>query len=129
MTDPTDITPAPDRRLGALLRETYAGRDDAAFVARLEQAFAAARLSLWDQLGAWARPGLAAAAVALLAVGGYWGWQFADGGAAPAGGTVAAVQDTADGSLGLMGTSGGEVLGSPDAPEPAILLASILETP
>ncbi|HEU4698508.1 MAG TPA: hypothetical protein VFS40_04970 [Gemmatimonadales bacterium] len=133
MTDPTDITPAPDRGLGALLRETYAGRDDAAFVARLEAAFAAATAaprSLWDQLGAWARPGLAAAAVALLAAGGYLGWQAAaTGGLAPAGGDVAAVPEAANGGLVLLDAQGSEVLRSPVAPEPGVLLASLLETP
>jgi hypothetical protein len=72
--DPFDSR--PDAALGQLLREHLGADDDAAFAARVRAALAAApapaaRRSSWDVLAAWARPGLAAAAVLVLALG-WW---------------------------------------------------------
>lgn len=61
---------APDRELGSALRAALSAADDDAFVrnvmASLDQP-----LTSWDVLGAWARPGLAAAVV-LTAMAGFW---------------------------------------------------------
>ena len=60
----------PDPELGHLLREHLSGTDAEAFGARLRHAVASARpASPWDVLAAWATPGLAAAALVLLALG------------------------------------------------------------
>jgi hypothetical protein len=75
--DPFD--PRPDAELGQLLRAHLAADDDAAFAARVRAALATVpgprrstrRPSSWDVLAAWARPGLAAAAVLVLALG-WW---------------------------------------------------------
>lgn len=60
----------PDPLVGAALREALSGGDEAAFVARV---LAAAERPLVrtpvDVLAAWARPGIAAAAIAALAAG------------------------------------------------------------
>jgi len=65
-----DFDHRPDSLLGEALREALATTDEAAFVqrvlARMPQQTDAE--SWWEVLGAWARPGLAAAAAALLAV-------------------------------------------------------------
>lgn len=62
--------PRPDPELGHLLREHLSGSDAAGFGARLRAAVAAAQpASPWDVLSAWAMPGLAAAALVLLALG------------------------------------------------------------
>ena len=80
-----------DEALGALLRETLSGADDAAFAARVRAALPAAQAGAWDLLGRWSRPGLVAAAVVALAAG-FW---FSRG--TPAGtGTPVEVFATAD---------------------------------
>ena len=62
--------PRPDPELGHLLREHLSGSDAAGFGARLRAAVAAAQpVSPWDVLSGWAMPGLAAAAVLLVALG------------------------------------------------------------
>jgi hypothetical protein len=63
-----------DEALGAELRAHFASTDDARFAARLrELATSAARETVWDVLGRWALPGLAAAALLIVAVGAWFG--------------------------------------------------------
>ncbi len=57
-----------DAELGALLRSHFEGDQHAAFVARVRAGVTAGPL---DILGAWMRPGIAAAAVIALAAGWY----------------------------------------------------------
>jgi hypothetical protein len=60
----------PDSALGDALRDAFSLPDDAAFVRRVMQRVPQTIVAeTWlDVLGRWARPGLAAAAVALVAV-------------------------------------------------------------
>lgn len=68
MSSPFDAQ--PDRRLGDLLRTHLEARDHAAFVARVCGVVAVAGAgSSWDVLADWVRPGLAAAAGLILAIG------------------------------------------------------------
>ena len=60
----------PDPELGAALRDALTLPDDAGFVRRVVAAAGAAP-AWWDVLGAWVRPGLAAALV-LSAAAGFW---------------------------------------------------------
>src|SRR2546425_12917628 len=62
----------PDPELGAALRATLEPREDqSAFVARVmagyDEALRRATVPTWDVLASWFRPGVAAAAAALLA--------------------------------------------------------------
>ncbi|UCF19488.1 MAG: hypothetical protein JSU87_16450, partial [Gemmatimonadota bacterium] len=63
----------PDERLGKLLRAVLSGGDDAAFVQEVLARVAGEEITTpiavqpWEVLGRWARPGLAAAAVGLVA--------------------------------------------------------------
>ena len=62
----------PDQKLGKALRELLTPADHRAFVSQVvasarREFERAASPSLWDVLGAWMRPGLAAAAVLVLA--------------------------------------------------------------
>lgn len=71
MTNGEPFDSTPDPALGAILRRHLDGQGDhAAFAARVR-----ARLpqsgSLWDILARWARPGIAAAALAAALLG-YW---------------------------------------------------------
>ncbi|UCG86976.1 MAG: hypothetical protein JSW71_00030 [Gemmatimonadota bacterium] len=62
----------PDRELGKALRTALSGQDEAAFVKRVMarvselQEGGSIGLLWWEVLGAWARPGLAAAALGLV---------------------------------------------------------------
>jgi hypothetical protein len=69
VTPPNDFGGTPDERLGALLREHLAPAGHAAFVGRVRAAIAAEPATSWDVLARWARPGVAAAAGILLALG------------------------------------------------------------
>jgi hypothetical protein len=60
----------PDPELGEALREVLTAPDDAAFARRVVAALGTAP-AWWDVLGAWVRPGLAAALV-LTAAAGFW---------------------------------------------------------
>ena len=60
----------PDPELAAALREVLSAPDDEGFIARLMAAVGAAP-AWWEVLGAWLRPGLAAALV-LSAAAGFW---------------------------------------------------------
>lgn len=63
-----------DDALGAELRAHLASPDDARFAARLrELATAATRETAWDVLARWAVPGLAAAALLIIAAGAWLG--------------------------------------------------------
>ena len=67
-----ELTPfghRPDPMLGAALRAALDPGDQTAFVARVVAGFDAARAPSWQILAAWARHGLAAAAVVLLVAG------------------------------------------------------------
>ncbi len=63
----------PDERLGELLREVLSASDDEAFVQRVlarvagEPIGSPPKAEPWEVLGRWARPGLTAAAVGLVA--------------------------------------------------------------
>ncbi|MBI4420868.1 MAG: hypothetical protein HY560_08595 [Gemmatimonadetes bacterium] len=61
----------PDPVLGEALRELLTGPDDAAFARRVlaQMPTSLAAESWWDVLDQWARPGLAAAVLLLLATG------------------------------------------------------------
>jgi hypothetical protein len=60
----------PDEEMGAALREVLSLPDDAGFVQRVLAAVGTAP-TWWDVLGAWVRPGIAAALM-LSAAGGFW---------------------------------------------------------
>jgi hypothetical protein len=60
----------PDPELGAALREALSLPDDEGFARRVMAAAGAAPV-FWEVLGAWIRPGLAAALV-LSAAAGFW---------------------------------------------------------
>ena len=61
-----------DAELGALLRAHLDAGDDAAFARRVRSALAAeAAAGPFEVLGAWLRPGIAAAAIIALAAGWY----------------------------------------------------------
>ena len=63
-----------DDALGAELRAHFASPDDARFAARMRDlATRAARETAWDVLGRWAVPGLAAAALLIVADGAWVG--------------------------------------------------------
>ena len=67
-----ELTPfdhRPDPALGAALRAALEPGDQAAFVTRVMAGLDAARAPSWEILAAWARRGLAAAAVAALVAG------------------------------------------------------------
>jgi hypothetical protein len=70
MTQPNPFDHAPDPVLGRLLREHLEAENTPAFVAQVQ---AAARMaqpeSFLEVLAEWTRPGLAAAAILILAVG------------------------------------------------------------
>ncbi len=105
MTDSHDFPAGRDAALGALLRAHLEGADDAAFAARMrEAAVAAAAEGEWRRVGRWALPGLAAAALLLLALAG--ALRPADQGtqqaASPAGSLVELASDTAAGGSGAL---------------------------
>jgi len=70
-----------DPRLDAVLRQCLDGGNHAAFVARV-MGQVRPRVSAWDELARWARPGIAAAIVA-LALMGFWGALQLEQAAAP----------------------------------------------
>jgi hypothetical protein len=81
----------PDPVLGAALRAALATDDDAAFARRVVVAADAdlGGAGLWYQeLSAWARPGLVAALLAVAAMG-FWLGAMAQGRGAPVNGTTA----------------------------------------
>jgi hypothetical protein len=106
-----------DDALGAELRAHFASPDDARFAARLrELATAAARETAWDVLTRWAVPGLAAAALLIIAVGTWLG-------AGPGAGTdQAATAGQATPADALV-----ELAGDYTAPGGAVVLASFAE--
>ena len=64
----------PDRELGRALRTLLSSRDDAAFTERVLAVTPWPQVGAtdwWEELSAWARPGLAAA-VLLAAMAGFW---------------------------------------------------------
>jgi len=67
----------PDRDLGPLIRDAYQGPDPARFLARLAGVLDGlpSRISQWDVLAAWARPGVVAAAAAAAFLLGVAWWQ------------------------------------------------------
>ncbi len=68
----------PDRELGKALRAMLSAEDDAAFASRVVERVADLRVQTprngepWEILGRWAGPGLAAAAVGLVAGAVVW---------------------------------------------------------
>ncbi len=67
----------PDRELGSLIREAYADPDPEQFLARLRGSLEGLppRVSQWDVLATWARPGVVAAAAAAAFLLGVALWQ------------------------------------------------------
>lgn len=104
-----------DDALGAELKAHFASPDDARFAARLrELAAAAARETAWDVLTRWAAPGLAAAALLIIAVGAWLGAGAGSGQPAAAGQTTPAAALV-------------ELAGDYTAPGGAVVLASLAE--
>lgn len=101
--------PERDPALGALLRETLTGADQAGFLARVRASVALTRQErTFDVLASWLRPNIAvAAAIVLLGVAALW-YQEAKAGAA---GTATVA----------------ELLVSDSVPAQEILLAGLLE--
>ena len=66
---PNDFGATHDETIGRLLREHYAPAAQDEFVVRVRAAIAAEPATSWDVLARWARPGVAAAAGILLALG------------------------------------------------------------
>lgn len=81
MTRPEPFGEQRDPRLEAVLRECLDGGNHDAFVARV-MGQVRPRVSAWDELAKWARPGIAAAIVA-LALMGFWGALQLERAAAP----------------------------------------------
>ncbi|MDH4132637.1 MAG: hypothetical protein OEV95_12620 [Gemmatimonadota bacterium] len=81
MTHPEPFGDQRDPRLDAALRELLDGQAHEAFVARL-MGQVMPRVSAWDELARWARPGIAAAIMA-LALMGIWGALQLERAAAP----------------------------------------------
>jgi hypothetical protein len=71
MTHPEPFGDQRDARLDAVLRELLDGGNHEAFVTHVMGQIQP-RVSAWDELGRWARPGIAAAIVALAMLG-FWG--------------------------------------------------------
>jgi hypothetical protein len=71
MTHPEPFGDQRDPRLDAALRELLDGQSHEVFVARV-MGLIKPRASAWDELARWARPGIAAAVVALAMLG-VWG--------------------------------------------------------
>ena len=65
MTQPEPFGGERDPRLAAMLREQFDGADHAAFVARVRGQLEYS-VSAWEELARWARPGIAAAILALV---------------------------------------------------------------
>ena len=88
-----DFDHRPDRVLGDALREALSAPDDAAFARRVVDRMPSvlAGESWWEVLGGWARPGVAAAAAVLVAVGVWSGERAADAGSPE---TVATAAET-----------------------------------
>jgi hypothetical protein len=91
MTPTSPFDHRPDPVLGAALRAALATDDDAAFTRRVVAAAEAdlGSAGLWYQeLSAWARPGLVAALLAVAAAG-FWLGAMAQGRGAPVNGATA----------------------------------------
>jgi hypothetical protein len=116
----------PDPVLGAALRAALATDDDAAFARRVVEAAEAdlGSAGLWYQeLSAWARPGLVAGLLAVAAAG-FWLGAMTQGGGAPVNGTTALGDPltTADSALAVPVLLAGE-----QAPEVDLVLGLALE--
>jgi hypothetical protein len=116
----------PDPVLGAALRAALATDDDAAFARRVVEAAEAdlGSAGLWYQeLSAWARPGLVAALLAVAAAG-FWLGAMTLGRGAPVNATTALGDPltTADSALAVPVLLAGE-----QAPEVDIVLGLALE--
>ena len=115
----------PDPVLGAALRAALATDDDAAFAHRVVEA-AEAQLGAglwWQELTAWARPGLVAALLLVSAVG-FWLGTMVQGHTASANGTAALGDPltVADSALAVPVLLAGE-----QAPEVDLVLGLALE--
>jgi hypothetical protein len=115
----------PDPVLGAALRAALTTEDDAAFAHRV---VAAAEADLgtwlwWQELTAWARPGLVAALLVVAAIG-FWMGAMIQGREAPANGTSALGDPltTVDSALAVPVLLAGE-----QAPEVDLVLGLALE--
>ena len=105
-----------DEALGAELRSYLASSDDARFAARMRDlAAGAARETAWDVLTRWAMPGLAAAALLLVAVGAWLGIGVGSN-------QTATAEDATTPAAALI-----ELAGDYAAPGGAVVLASLAE--
>ncbi len=77
MTEEMPFGNEPDRELGSLIREAYADRDPEPFLARMRGSLEGLppRVSQWDVLAMWARPGVVATAAAAAFLLGVALWQ------------------------------------------------------
>lgn len=77
MTERMPFGNEPDQELGSLIRDAYRGPDPAPFLARLNGVLDGLppRVSQWDVLATWARPGVVAAAAAAAFLLGVTLWQ------------------------------------------------------
>src|SRR5438876_9065771 len=126
---PSDFRPDPE--LGAALRSALEPKDDhAAFVARVmaryDQALDRATIPTLDVLASWFRPGVAAAAAALIAgflIGRTVLFAGAGGGAAP----VSMDAAIASAAVGGPGRGVAALVTAPSPPDPSIVFTSLVE--
>jgi hypothetical protein len=89
-----------DPVLGPALREALTPADSASFTSRV-LASLGARGNPWDVLASWARPGVAAAAVLLISLLGYWLVAEGTGAPAPQASELLASDQRFDGGVAL----------------------------
>lgn len=102
MTHPEPFGEARDPRLGTVLRAHLDGGAHDDFVARV-MGRVEAQPNAWEELARWARPGVAAAIIALATLG-FWGALELDASGAPAEVAEAAGLQAMD-SDGLIGVA------------------------
>ncbi len=121
----------PDPELSAALRAALEPKtDQATFVARVmaeyDEALRGATVPTWDVLASWFRPGVAAAAAALLAgflIGRTVLFGGASGGAAP----VSMDAAIASAAVGGPGRGVAALVTAPSPPDPSIVFTSLVE--
>src|SRR6267378_3023761 len=130
MNDSQMFDHRPDPELGAALRAALEPRQESAFVARVmagyDEALRRATVPTWDVLASWFRPGVAAAAAALLAgflIGRTVLFAGASGGAAP----VSMDAAIASAAVGGPGRGVAALVTAPSPPDPSIVFTSLVE--
>ncbi len=117
--DTTPFDHRPDPVLGSALREALAADNDAAFVARVLAQAGRPAEAHWDVLAAWARAGIAAAAVAALIAGILVGRGMSAASSTP----TASVDELLAAAAGPSGA----LVTSPQPPDASVLLVSAEE--